>query len=257
MTTGPVLPSSFARVPLAHRALHDVSDGRPENSRAAIRAAIDAGYGIEIDVQLSADDVAMVFHDYHLGRLAEAEGPVRQFDAQDLRQTMLRGGDEGIPDLEEVLALVDGQVPLLVELKDQDGSMGTNIGALEHAAARVLADYRGDVGVMSFNPNSVAMMQQLCPNVARGITTSAYLPEDWPLPEAVCARLRDIPDYDRVGASFISHEVDDLDRARVRSLKQAGAFICCWTVRSTKEEAQARRIADTITFEGYSAAIPD
>ena len=251
----PVLPVSFARVPLAHRALHDISQGRPENSRAAIRAAIAAGYGIEIDVQLSGDGAAMVFHDYHLERLTDSQGAVQLFSADDLRATPLRGGSEGIPDLSEVLALVAGQVPLLIELKDQDGGMGPRVGALERATAQALTGYRGDVALMSFNPHSVAMMQQLCPDVPRGLTTSAYHPEEWPLPKEVCAHLRDIPDYDRVGASFISHEVDDLDRPRVSALKQAGAVICCWTVRSAGQEAQARRVADNITFEGYSAVL--
>jgi len=253
--TMPTLPRSFATVPLAHRALHDVTDGRPENSRAAIRAAIEAGYGIEIDVQLSGDGAAMVFHDYHLERLTEKQGAVQLFSSDELKATALRGGNEGIPDLPEVLALVAGQVPLLIELKDQDGAMGASVGALERATADALVGYVGEIAVMSFNPHSVAAMQVLAPNVPRGLTTSAYLPEDWPLSEAVCAELRAIPDYDRVGASFISHEVTDLDRPRVTELKAAGAVICCWTVRSAEQEAQARRVADNITFEKYRAAL--
>ncbi|MEH6647110.1 glycerophosphodiester phosphodiesterase family protein [Sulfitobacter sp.] len=254
MTT-PILPRSFATVPLAHRALHDVTDGRPENSRAAIRAAIEAGYGIEIDVQLSGDGAAMVFHDYHLERLTEKQGAVQLFNSDELKATALRGGNEGIPDLPEVLALVAGKVPLLIELKDQDGAMGASVGALERATADALAGYVGEIAVMSFNPHSVAAMQVLVPHVPRGLTTSAYLPEDWPLSEAVCAELRAIPDYDRVGASFISHEVTDLDRPRVAELKAAGAMICCWTVRSAEQEAQARQVADNITFEKYHAAL--
>ena len=248
------LPRSFATVPLAHRALHDVADGRPENSRAAIRAAIAAGYGIEIDVQLSADDAVMVFHDYQLERLTDAQGAVRLFNADVLKSTPLRGGDEGIPDLAEVLALVAGRVPLLIELKDQDGGMGPDVGPLERATTDALAGYQGDVAVMSFNPHSVAMMHKLCPHIPRGLTTSAYRPDEWPLSVTTCDALRDIPDYDRVAASFISHEVDDLDRPRVAELKQSGAVICCWTVLNAAQEAQARSVADNITFEGYLAS---
>lgn len=253
--TKTALPRSFSKVPLAHRALHDVSDGRPENSRAAIRAAIDGGYGIEIDVQLSGDGAAMVFHDYHLERLTEKQGAVQLFTSAELKATGLIGGTEGIPDLPEVLALVAGQVPLLIELKDQDGAMGASVGPLERATADALVGYGGDVAVMSFNPHSVAAMQMLAPDVPRGLTTSAFRPEDWPLSDAVCAELRAIPDYHRVGASFISHEVADLDRARVTDLKAAGAVICCWTVRSAEQEAQARQVADNITFEKYRAAL--
>jgi hypothetical protein len=100
------------------------------------------------------------------------------------------------------------------------------------------------------------MMQELCPNIPRGLATCAYRAHEWPLSDAICERLRAIPDYDRVGASFISHEVDDLDRARVNELKQSGAFICCWTVTSAEKEQKARSVADAITFEGYLAASP-
>lgn len=249
------LPRGFVDLPLAHRALHDVSKGRPENSRAAIRAAIEAGYGIEIDVQLSADGAAMVFHDYALDRLTRDSGAVRLRSAAELAEVPLRGGDEGIPDLSEVLQLVAGQVPLLIELKDQDGGMGDDLGPLEQATAAALKGYVGPVAVMSFNPNAVAMMRDLLPDVPRGIVTSAYRYDEWPLSKATCDNLRKIPDYDRTGSCFISHEVDDLDRPRVVEIKAQGAMICCWTVRSLEVEQQARQIADNITFEGYIAAL--
>ena len=246
------LPRTFRDIPIAHRALHDVNDGRPENSRAAIRAAIAAGYGIEIDVQLSSDGAAIVFHDYALERLTGARGAVRLMTAEDLRGIALKGGDEGIPDLPEVLELVAGQVPLLIEIKDQDGAMGPDIGPLEAATAAALTGYAGDVAVMSFNPNTVRRMAELCPEVPCGIVTSAYRYEDWPLPRPVCDHLRAIPDYESSGAVFISHEVSDLaGNDRVAQLKQAGAVVCCWTIRSAAQEAQARQVADNITFEGY------
>ncbi len=250
------LPRSFYSQPLAHRGFHDVTQGRPENSRAAITAAIDAGYGIEIDVQLSADGVAMVFHDYRLDRLTGQTGVVRQQTAAALSRVTLTGNDERIPDLTEVLTLVGGRAPLLVEIKDQDGAMGSKVGALEAATANALRGYDGAVAVMSFNPHSVACMMEVLPDVPRGLVTSAYRPDSWPLSAAICDTLRAIPDYDRVAASFISHEWDDLDRPRVAELKAQGAMICCWTVKSQAGESQARQIADNITFEGYHAALP-
>lgn len=247
----------FLTTPIAHRALHDVKRGRPENSRAAIRAAIDAGYGIEIDLQLSKDHKPMVFHDYDLARLAEGEGPIQQKDSQVLSGTPLRSGSEGIPDLKEVLELIDGQVPLLIEFKDQDGQMGENVGALEKAAAKLLTQYDGPVAVMSFNPHSVACLAKECPNIPRGLVTGAFKPESWPLLSAeVCDRLRGIPDYARVGASFISHEVADLERAQVAALKAQGAHVLCWTVTSPAMEAKAREVAENITFEQYLAPHP-
>ena len=250
------LPAAFIDTPLAHRALHDVTDGRPENSRAAIRAAMAHGYGIEIDLQLSIDGAAMVFHDYSLERLADGAGPVSVQTAAQLSAIPLKGGDEGIPTLSEVLTLVGGCVPLLIELKDQDGAMGPSGGPLEVAVTHALADYDGPVALMSFNPHSVARLADLCPDVPRGLVTSSYDYDTWPLSPEVCDTLRTIPDYDRVGASFISHEVADLDRPRVAELKRAGARVLCWTVKSPEAEAEARKVAENVTFEGYMAAHP-
>jgi glycerophosphoryl diester phosphodiesterase len=249
------LPPSLRNTPVAHRALHDKTDGRPENSRAAIMAAITADYAIEIDVQMSADGVAMVFHDETLDRLTGEQGPVAQRNAADLSRIRLNHASDGIPTLAEVLALVAGQVPLLIEIKDQTGSMGRSDGRLEAAVAAALAGYRGDVAVMSFNPHTVATMATLLPDIPRGLITSAYDPDDWsPLPTAICDALREIPDFDRTDASFVSHQADDLTRPRVRALQDQGADVLCWTIRSPEQEAEARRIACNITFEGYLAA---
>ncbi|WP_238372024.1 glycerophosphodiester phosphodiesterase family protein [Heliomarina baculiformis] len=254
MTT---LPEAFLRLPIAHRAYHDKTQGRPENSRAAIRAAIDAGYGIEIDLQLTADGQAVVFHDYELKRLTCATGTVRQHSAQEMAQIALSNGDgETVPGFAEVLEIVAGQVPLLVELKDQDGAMGPNTGALEAAAAKALQGYEGPLAVMSFNPHSMAEMARLAPDVPRGLTTSGYDPQDWPLTAETCAHLREIPDFDRVGACFISHEAKDLSRPRVGALHDSGVPVLCWTIRSPEAEAEARKRADNITFETYAARMP-
>lgn len=251
------LDRRFLTTPIAHRALHDVSQGRPENSRAAIQAAIETGYGIEIDLQLSKDQVPMVFHDYDLDRLAQATGYVNSKTAHDLAAIPLKGGNEGIPDLKEVLELIDGQVPLLIEFKDQDGQMGRDVGALEAAAAELLNAYSGLVAVMSFNPHSVAKLAELCPDIPRGLVTCAYRSKSWDhVSEGERDRLRAVPDYDRVGATFISHDVDDLKTPRVAELKAQGANILCWTVTSPAQEAKAREVAENITFEQYLAQHP-
>lgn len=245
------LPPEFLNRPLAHRALHDVSDGRPENSRAAIKAAISAGYGLEIDVQLSADGVAMVFHDYTLDRLTDETGAVRLHKAAALRNIRLRHGTETIPDLPEVLDLVGGRAPVLIEIKDQDGEMGADVGPLETAVAHALEHYKGPIAVMSFNPHSMDRMRVLRAQTPRGLVTSAYSADDWDLPQSTRERLREIPDFDRVGASFISHEAADLSRTCVADLKQRGIPVLCWTIRTPEEEAVARQVADNVTFEGY------
>jgi len=251
------LPEAFLRVPIAHRALHDLTDRRPENSRAAVRAAIVAGYGIEIDLQLTADGQAVVFHDYDLGRLTSAEGPVRALTAEQAASLQLKHGDgETIPLLREILSLVSGRVPLLIELKEEDGAMGPNIGFLESATADALAGYEGPVAVMSYNPHSVSELVRLAPKLSRGLVTSSYDPAAWNLPKDTCDRLRGIPDFDRTGAQFISHEAEDLRRVRVQELRSKGVPVLCWTIRSRKAEEEARQWADNVTFEGYLAELP-
>jgi len=248
------LPAAFLDRPLTHRALHDKTDRRPENSRAAIRAAIAGNYGIEIDLQCSKDGQAMVFHDYELSRLTEAIGAVAQRSAAELANVKLKHSDEGIATLSEVLDIVAGQVPLLIEIKDQDGMFGKNTGPLGAATAAALARYTGPVALMSFNPHAVAEMADLAPGIARGLVTAAYKPADFAtLPAALCDTLRAIPDYSRCRASFISHEAADLGRPIVQELKDRGAHVLCWTIRSPEAEAKAREIAENITFEGYLA----
>ena len=248
------LPPAFIERPLAHRGLHDAGKGRAENSPKAFAAAIAADYGIELDVQLSRDGQAMVFHDYNLGRLTAADGAVAQHTATQLSKIALLHDGDGIPTLPDILAQIAGKVPLLIEIKDQDGALGPNIGALEQATADALTDYSGAFAVMSFNPHSVAAMKTLLPDTPRGIVTSAYRPIDWPtIPAKTRDVLRDIPDFDRTGAAFISHEASDLDRGRVADLKAAGAAILCWTIKSADQEAAARKVVHNITFEQYLA----
>ena len=248
------LPDSFLSLPVAHRALHDRAAGRIENSLSAITAAIAAGYAIEIDLQLSRDGVAMVFHDETLDRLTAETGPLNTRTAAELSTIRLTGSSDTIPTLSDVLTEIAGRVPLLIEIKDQSLTMGPTDGAVEAATATARNPYRGDVALMSFNPAAVAHMARLAPHLPRGIITSAYDPDDWaPLPADLCARLREVPDYDPTLSSFISHEAKDLARPRVAELKSQGAAILCWTIRSPDADAAARKVADNVTFEGYPA----
>lgn len=247
------LPASFLNRPIAHRGFHNLEAGIPENSVAAFEAAIEAGYGIELDVQRALDDAAMVFHDYDLDRLTGETGPIAQRTAEALGMIPLIGGHGTIPTLAQVLSLVAGRVPLLIEIKDQDGALGPNIGPLEQAVADALREYTGDAAVMSFNPHSIKRMADLRPDIPRGLVTCDFTKDDWEtVPETTLDRLRDIPDFDATGSSFISHDRADLTRARVHDLKAQGANILCWTVRDPEQETEARKIAQNITFEGYA-----
>ena len=251
------LPPAFLRAPIAHRALHDRSKGRIENSLGAVRAAIATGYAIEIDLQLSADGIAMVFHDANLDRLTGETGPMNARTSAELGQILLKDSTDTIPTFAQLLALVAGRVPVLVEIKDQTHVKGPTDGRLEAAVDLAIRGYHGPLALMSYSPHTMARMAELCPAIPRGLTTSSYGPEDATgLDQETAAQLRQIVDYDRTGSSFISHEAADLGRARVAELKAQGADVLCWTIRSPEAEAQARRVAQNVTFEGYLAAFP-
>ncbi|WP_417250450.1 glycerophosphodiester phosphodiesterase family protein [Celeribacter sp.] len=251
----PPLPNAFLIRPIAHRALHDGNRTRAENGRLAVEAAIARGYGIEIDVQPSADGDAMVFHDYDLGRVTTATGAIRQRSADALANVSYRTGEVGIPTLAQICDQIAGRVPLLIEIKDQDGMMGSDIGTLGSSVAKVLRDYEGPLAVMSFNPHAVAEMRDLLPDVPRGLTTSDFPKKDWLLlSDARRAELASLDKVEAVGASFISHKITALDHPPVLALKERGIPVLCWTVKSAAQEIKARKVAQNITFEGYLPA---
>lgn len=248
------LPGAFVAQPIAHRGYHDRSLGRIENSLSAFAAAVHRGYGIELDLQLSADGVAMVFHDEDLDRLTGQTGPLAAHTAADLGAVRLTGSLDTIPTLAQVLALVAGRVPLLIEIKDQSLTLSPTDGALEAATVAALAGYAGPVALMSFNPDCLAHVARLAPHLPRGLTSDRFDPAEWRgVSTETCTHLRGLPDYEALGCSFISHAARDLRAEPVTRVRQAGAVVLCWTIRSPQAEAVARKIAQNVTFEGYAA----
>lgn len=247
--TPPRLDPLFLGPAIAHRGLHNRAAGRVENSRAAVRAAVEAGYGVEIDLQLSADGEAMVFHDDTLDRLTAERGPLRDRTAAQLGRIALSGGGETIPTLAEALALVAGRVALLVEVKDQGGRYdATGVGPLEARVAALLAGYAGPVAAMSFNPAAVAALRDAAPGVARGLTACG--PDGWDgAPNA--ERLAAMADWDAAGADFCSYRWRDLPTPETARRRAAGHAVLSWTLRNPADAAAARLHSDNVTFEGY------
>jgi len=252
------LHPSFFGAPIAHRGLHDASSGIIENSMSAIRAAIQNGYGIEIDVQPAKDLTPMVFHDYLLDRLTANRGPINSKSAEALGQTKLTGSDDGIPSLAQVLNEIDGHVPLLVEIKDQDTRLGPNVGDFQDKVCEVLADYSGPVAVMSFSPETIARVTKLDPDLSVGLVTDPFKAKDWPdVPAPRREDLAKISDAEALSIDFISHQQTDLTSPAVSRIKKGGLAVFCWTIRNAQDETRARQIADNITFEGYTPTRPE
>ncbi|MGB0504804.1 MAG: glycerophosphodiester phosphodiesterase family protein [Pikeienuella sp.] len=246
------LDPAFLTSPLTHRGLHNRDAGVIENSRAAIMAAIDAGYGIEIDIQQTADDQPLVFHDYNMKRLAAHDVYVRTLPLAEVTAIPLTDGPDGPPPLGEVLEMVAGRVPLLIEIKDQHGALGPVDGVLEGKVANTLSGYNGPVALMSFNPHSVAACATAAPHIPRGRVSDPFWQEDWAfVPAQRRAELAKLDDLPVLGASFTSHYIKDLTSPAIAAVKASGLPVLCWTVRSEAEEKAAREVADNITFEGY------
>lgn len=252
----PELSEEFLRRPIAHRGLHDRARGVIENSRAAVAAAVEAGYAIEFDIQRARCGEAMVFHDAALRRLAGRPERVEDMTAAELGAIELTGGNETIPTLAEILALAAGRAPLLIEVKDPEPALGPVDGGLEARVAELLAGYDGEAAVMSFNPHSVAALAESAPGRARGLTSCDFVGADWSLPDYRRAELAGLADFERVEASFVSHNHRELDNPAVVRLRARGVPMISWTIRSPAEEEAARRGSDNVTFEGYLPAIP-
>ena len=146
----------------AHRGLH--GEGRPENSMAAFRAALEGGYGIELDIHLLKDGNLAVIHDSALKRTTGREGRIEDLTTEDLKNYPLEGTEETIPTFREVLDLYAGKAPLIVELKPVAG----NHAALTEAACTMLEGYRGVYCMESFDPRCVSWLKKNRPKIIRG-----------------------------------------------------------------------------------------
>jgi glycerophosphoryl diester phosphodiesterase len=248
------LDPAFLGPPIAHRGLHDKAARVIENSRSAVRAAVAAGYGVEIDIQPSADGEAMVFHDYDLKRLTGIEGQISDRPAGELQALTLTGGAEGPPTLAEVLEIVDGRTPLLVEIKDQADTIG--VGKVEARVAELLSGYDGPVAVMSFNPHSMIWFYDHAPACARGLVSCAFDDEESAhLAPDIRAALAELKFFGAAHGDFVSYDHHAFPNTACQMLRGEGVPILCWTVRSEAEEAEARLHADNITFERYRAKV--
>jgi len=234
---------------IAHRGLWS-KDGPPENSLAAFEAACEAGYGIELDVQLSSDGEAMVFHDSKLVRLTGREGRVTDHTAADLAAMTLPGSEETIPTLSETLTLVGRRALVLIELKTPYGE----VGPLEQRVHDIIIDHAGPIAIIGFNPYSHAWYADRHPNVLRGLDSHAYRGPD-------AARLapeqrKSFAKLEHVAIArphFLALGLDMLPSARADEYRSDGMPIVAWTTRSPGEWDKVSAHCDNHIFEGFQA----
>lgn len=239
----------LAAHPIAHRGLHDAAKGVVENTATAFTAAIEHGFGIETDLQISADGEAMVHHDDALGRLTEGSQPLAAMTAAAIKAVRFKATSDRILTLTELCAMVAGRAPLLLELKSRfDGD--TRLAA---RAAEVLATYAGPAAVMSFDPVPIAAVRAIAPRLTRGIVAERhYTHHEWDRLSAVEKfRLSFLLHAPQTRPQFLAYSVRDLPAAVVMTARHVfGLPVLTWTVRSDADRARATRWADQIIFEG-------
>jgi glycerophosphoryl diester phosphodiesterase len=235
---------------IAHRGLHDPTRGLIENSAGAVRAAIAADYGIEVDVQLSGDGEAMVYHDAALGRLTEGDARLDRLSAAELKRVPFRDSSERIMTLGDLCDLVAGRTTMLIELKSRfDGDV-----RLAERVAEVLTGYAGPAAPMSFDPWQIKALRHKARTLPCGIVAAKYRPHPyWDL----------MPAWMRYGMGylltalvgrpqFIAYAAADLPALAPALAKTLLRLpLLGWTIHSDAERRQALRFADQIIFEGF------
>lgn len=241
--TGRTAPEWLTQWEYAHRGLH--GNGVPENSLQAARLAVEAGMGIECDIQRSLDDWPMVFHDWELDRLTGFAGVFGGFRENDLRAFRLLGNDEHLFSLSDLLALVGGKVPLLIEIKSK---RGYDITPSCIAVSTALADYNGDHAVMSFDPRVARWFRRNSPEIPCGLVMRedehGHTQKSWQRRLAYWVAKPD----------FLAYHIAALPNAWVAKLRVKGLPVLTWTVNSPETRQRALANADALISEGAGLA---
>jgi glycerophosphoryl diester phosphodiesterase len=229
----------LTRRPIAHRGLHDGNKTIAENSMAAFRAAMEAGFAIECDIHIAADGVPVVFHDGDLARMAGMETEVSSLGSAELGAIKLAGTQDGIPTLAALLELVAGRVPLVVEMKGTSAAADTGF---VQALTPTIEAYDGPLALMSFDDWLLADALPLRRKVPLGLTAEGTRDEKLAAHRAIVER----------GCDFVSYNVHHLPNPFVEWVRQELHLpVISWTVRTPDDVERSHTYVDQMTFEGF------
>ena len=236
--------SAFMGVHYAHRGLFDNETEAPENSLVAFRKAVEAGYGIEFDVQLSKDDFPVVFHDASLKRMCGVDGKVWEFTLEELQNMKLANSNETIPTLEQVLEVIGGKVPLIIEYKMD--RVDTKVCEIGNA---VLENYKGTYCMESFHPFAVQWYRKHRPNIMRGqlsqdFSKTNYKGIQYWLMTHLLTNFLTRPD-------FIAYKHEDAKKFSRRICRMLGALSVAWTIKSKEQYEKAKSHFDLVIFDSF------
>ncbi len=245
-------PSWIVAKPIANRGLHNKANGIIENTLSAAEAAAERGLPIELDVQLTADNEAIVFHDFELERLTGETGRVVERKLSDLTRIGISGAASGdkIPSLKQFLDTVAGRVPLVVEIKSKfNGDM-----TLTKRTVEILNGYSGPFVIKSFDPEIVTYLRTNAPSITRGIIGEleyASKAESF-MTDELRHRLSNLLHFEESQPQFVSWKVHNLPCAAPYLARAVGNLpLMAWTVRNPEDRARADQHADQMVFEGF------
>lgn len=226
---------------IAHRGLHNLDIWAPENSAEAFRRAVEKGFAIELDVHITKDNYVAVFHDNNLKRMTGADKEIAEMTMAELRKLRLQDTSERIPTIQEVLKIVNGRVPLLIELK---GST-THIGRLERALRYSMKNYKGFWAVQSFNPLRLNWFKKNMPKIPRGMLITK--PEDLKMRIASCPFVWKL----LVRPQFLSYDIKCMTMDKMMTAIANDCLLLTWTIRSPEVLVEAEKFSDSVIFENF------
>ncbi len=224
-------------LPVAHRGYHDTNKLVWENTLTAFSRAVEAGFAIECDLHYASDGVPIVFHDENLERLCNMPGDIRERTSKELGLLSVGGTADKIPTLKQLLDLVQGKVPLVLELKGREAD---DEGFAE-TVLEVLEGYQGKVALMSFDHWLLRDLKELKAPYPVGLTAGGNKPEEFEVHEKAMA----------LGLDFISYFFADLPNPFISGQRDNGIPVITWTVRDEKARKHTFENADQMTFEGF------
>ena len=233
-------------VRFAHRGLH--GNGAAENSMTAFTRARDLGYGIELDIRLAKDGQLVVFHDATLERVCGVEGRVVDKTVRELAEMPLLNTKDTVPTLREVLDLIDGAVPLLIEIKEEAGETAVAERFLEE-----IKGYTGEFIVESFNPFSLRVVKKARKDIIIGILSAEYMKDERFKGKFLYRMLQNLQFNFLMRPHFISYDKDGYANWGLRYVRRNYKTpLIAWTVTSPEEEREALLHGfDTVIFENY------
>ncbi|MCQ2570709.1 MAG: glycerophosphodiester phosphodiesterase [Candidatus Saccharibacteria bacterium] len=229
-------------LPIAHRGLHKGLSA-PENTLVAFQKAVDGHFPIELDCHMIKSGEVVVFHDDSFMRMCGIDKEVANCTLTEVRELFIKRTRERIPLLSEVLAAINGKVPILIELKCDQPT-----GKLEQAVLNILKGYKGKYAFQSFSPLTLRWLKKHAPEAPRGLLASDFK-NDKTIARIPRIALKNLWLFPIAKPDFISYNFRALPNKRVEKLRNQGIPVLGWTIRKVSESREALKYCDNVICE--------